>query len=244
MGIQDTITKLKIQASALMRGIHGDFILVERADFKVLLADHERLTKLMWSGIDRSMEQWAKEHACPPEEFRKQYMQEFRPCQHEHHNPVTDAHKCRDCGADLSGEKEFKLYGGGREGGKAFTDAQLKKLKDEYLSREKPLENNQHAGKICDMQTKDGSSTGPATFSTIQQAFLDSPEATRITGGAYPPAPTIKTFCHFSVADSEVNDICEHNYEKTSAKLIGDFVHLQCAKCGHVRVVEGDSNEN
>lgn len=43
MSIVDTIQKLKIQANALMRGIHPDFVLVERKDLEDLLKHHDEL---------------------------------------------------------------------------------------------------------------------------------------------------------------------------------------------------------
>jgi hypothetical protein len=61
MNIQNLILKLKVQAAAMQRGIHSDYALIEREDLKQLLDDHDKLTKLLWSNVDRSVEQWRKE---------------------------------------------------------------------------------------------------------------------------------------------------------------------------------------
>lgn len=58
MNIYNVALKLKIQVQACMRGIHGAYVLVERADLKYLLDDHDRVTKLMWSSVQRSIEEW------------------------------------------------------------------------------------------------------------------------------------------------------------------------------------------
>lgn len=71
MSFADTLQKVKIQVQACMRGIHGDYVLVERADLKALLDDHDRLTKLMWSSIQRSLDEWKK--TLSGEELLKQY---------------------------------------------------------------------------------------------------------------------------------------------------------------------------
>lgn len=71
MSFADTLQKVKIQVQACMRGIHGDYVLVERADLKALLDDHDRLTKLMWSSVQRSLDEWKK--TLSGEELLKQY---------------------------------------------------------------------------------------------------------------------------------------------------------------------------
>lgn len=75
MSTNDLLLKLKVQLGAVMRGIHSDYVLIERTDLKALLDDHERLSELMWSNVQRTMEQWKK--SLTPEEFKKQFEQQF-----------------------------------------------------------------------------------------------------------------------------------------------------------------------
>jgi hypothetical protein len=49
MSIVDTLQKLKIQANAIMRGIHPDFVLIERKDLEQLLEAYNRLYVEAWN---------------------------------------------------------------------------------------------------------------------------------------------------------------------------------------------------
>ncbi len=122
MSIVDTICKLKIQANALMRGIHADFVLIERADLEDLLKDYQRLSV---AAFDRAQSQvgstdlqrkgstdsvWSN----IPAEFkhdllmnsgmrREQFQQDFKAevCEHrfdDYHGRPTE--HCYYCGKD------------------------------------------------------------------------------------------------------------------------------------------------
>lgn len=115
MSIIDTIQKLKIQAGALMRGIHPDYVLIERKDLEELLAAHEEATKHQIGSTDSV---WLK----LPDEFKHDLqsrtkeipMDKLRPvggpnCEHRY----TDYHgrdigHCYYCGE----EKTMSFCGG------------------------------------------------------------------------------------------------------------------------------------
>lgn len=116
MSIVDIIQKLKIQANALGRGIHPDYVLIERKDLEQLLQAYEDATKHQTGSTDSV---WSK---LPPEfvhdlesrnveEGRKLYQQDFPKCEHRwiqtglsyftHYpkNPQEANAQCVDCGA-------------------------------------------------------------------------------------------------------------------------------------------------